>query len=144
VVFKRESIDERLKKLAGLYSFFELHKDLSSDELVKNLTVRLAVERASALAAEIIIDILSHILASEKNCFPETYEETIQLSSDKNLISDNLYKKIKGLGGYRNILVHEYLALDYDEVLKHFKKLIISIPQFQKEILLYMDTKKTD
>jgi len=141
VVFKRESIDERLKKLAGLYSFFELHKDLSYDELVKDMTVSLAVERASALAAEIIIDILSHLLASEKNCFPETYEETIELSSNKALISDDLYKKIKGLGGYRNILVHEYLGLDYNEVHKHFKKLIDSIPQFQKEILLYMDKK---
>jgi uncharacterized protein YutE (UPF0331/DUF86 family) len=143
VVFKRESIDERLKKLAGLYSFFELHKDLSYDELVKDMTVSLAVERASALAAEIIIDILSHLLASEQNCFPETYEETIELSSQKALVSDDLYKKIKGLGGYRNILVHEYLGLDYDEVHKHFRKLISSIPQFQKEILLHMD-KKTD
>jgi len=141
VVFKRESIDERLKKLSGLYSFFELHKDLSYDELVKDMTVSLAVERASALAAEIIIDILSHLLASEKNCFPETYEEAIELSSNKTLISGDLYKKIKGLGGYRNILVHEYLGLDYNEVHKHFKKLIGTIPQFQKEILLYMDKK---
>jgi uncharacterized protein YutE (UPF0331/DUF86 family) len=143
MVFKRESIDERLKKLAGLYSFFELHKNLSYDELVKDITVSLAVERASALAAEIIIDIMSHLLASEQNCYPETYEETIELSSNKSLISEDLYKKIKGLGGYRNILVHEYLGLDYDEVHKHFKKLIGAIPKFQEEILRYMD-KKTE
>ena len=86
---------------------------------------------------------MAHLLASEQNCYPETYEETIELSSNKALISDDLYKKIKGLGGYRNILVHEYLGLDYGEVHKHFTKLIGAIPQFQKEILRYMD-EKTD
>ena len=142
MVFKRESIEERLKKLSELYRFFKLHKELSYEGLVKDITISLAVERASALAAEIIIDILSHILASRHNRFPETYEETIEISERENIITAVLYKELKGLGGYRNILVHEYLGLDYEEVHKNFRKLSDAILPFQKEIIQYIEKDK--
>jgi len=141
MVFKRESIEERLKKLSELFRFFELHKELTHERLVADITIRLSVERASALAAEIIIDILSHILTSGHNLFPETYEKAIELSSTQKIITDALYKELKGLGGYRNILIHEYLDLDYEEVYKNFKKLIDAIPHFQREIIQYIDTR---
>ncbi len=141
MVFKRESVEERLKKLSELFRFFEIHRELTYERFVEDITISLAIERASALAAEIIIDILSHILTSEYNLFPETYEEAIELSSNQKIFSDDLYKKLKGLGGYRNILIHEYLELDYKEVHKNFKKLVDVIPHFQKELIQYIDRK---
>ncbi|MBI4653677.1 MAG: hypothetical protein HY752_01545 [Nitrospirae bacterium] len=80
MVFKRESVEERLKKLSELFRFFEIHKELTYERLMEDITVSLAIERASALAAEIIIDILSHILTSEYNLFPETYRKGYTLS----------------------------------------------------------------
>jgi uncharacterized protein YutE (UPF0331/DUF86 family) len=142
MVFRRESIEERIKKLNKLFNFFKLYKKLTYERLVEDITVSLAVERASALSAEIIIDIFSHILASDYNIFPETYEEAIELSLSKKIISKDLYKKLKGLGGYRNILIHEYLGLDYREVHKNFKKLSDAIPRFQTEIIKYINKKK--
>lgn len=142
MVFRKESIEERIKKLNKLFNFFKLNKGLTYEKLVDDITIGLAVERASALSAEIIIDIFSHILASDHNLFPETYEEAIELSLSKKIISNDLYKKLKGLGGYRNILIHEYLALDYKEVHKNFKKLIDAIPRFQAEIIKYMNKKQ--
>jgi uncharacterized protein YutE (UPF0331/DUF86 family) len=139
MVFKRESIEERLKKLAEIYRFFELHKELSYDGLVRDITVTLAVERASALAAEIIIDVLSHILASRHSLFPETYEETIEIAARQEVITDTLFKQLKGLGGYRNILIHEYIDLNYHEVYKNFRKLTDVIPYFQSEIIQYIE-----
>ncbi|MEW6410567.1 MAG: DUF86 domain-containing protein [Nitrospirota bacterium] len=141
MVFKRESIEQRLKKLIELYKFFDLHKSITFERLQKDITLSFAVERASALAAEIIIDVLAHILSSDSNIFPDTYEETIKLSYRNKIISEKLYKNIKGLGGYRNILIHEYLVLDYNEVYKNFKKLVKVIPSFEREILLYIDRK---
>lgn len=139
MVFKKESIEQRLKKLRELYRFFDLYKSITFERLQEDVTLSLAVERASALAAEIIIDVFAHILSSECNIFPDTYEETIRLSYRNKIIPEKLYKDIKGLGGYRNILIHEYLALDYNEVYKNFKKLVKVIPSFEREILLYID-----
>lgn len=141
MVFKRQGIEDRLKRLLELYRFFELHRGLTYGKLIEDITVCLAVERASALAAEIIIDILSHMLASGHNLFPETYEETIEASMREKIITDSLYKEIKGLGGYRNILIHEYIGLDYEEVHQNFKKLTDAIPHFQKEIIQYIGRK---
>ncbi len=139
MVFKKESIEQRLKKLREIYKFFDLHKSITFEQLQKDITLSFAVERASALAAEIIIDVLAHILSSDSNIFPDTYEETIKLSCRNKIISEKLYKNIKGLGGYRNILIHEYLALDYAEVHKNFIKLVKVIPSFEREILLYIE-----
>ncbi len=141
MVFKRESIEERLKRLSELFRFFEIHKNLTYDSLISDITISMAVERASALAAEIIIDILSHLLTSDHNIFPETYEDAIELSSSQKIITEALYKELKGLGGYRNILIHEYIGLDYGEVYKNFKKLVDVIPVFQREIIQYINNK---
>ncbi|MBI4653672.1 MAG: hypothetical protein HY752_01520 [Nitrospirae bacterium] len=40
------------------------------------------------------------------------------------------------------MLIHEYLELDYKEVYKNFKKLIDVIPNFQKELIQYIDRRR--
>lgn len=55
MVYKRQGIEERLKRLLELYRFFEIHRGLTYKRLTEDITVGLAVERASALAAEILM-----------------------------------------------------------------------------------------
>ena len=39
---------------------------------------------------------------------------THQHFSEKGVISQELFQKMKGLGGVRNILIHEYREIDLD------------------------------
>ncbi len=50
-----------------------------------------------------------------------------------------LYQQIKGLGGFRNILVHGYLGIDTDQVFDNFQKGLVVFPLFAQEILAWLD-----
>lgn len=47
---------------------------------------------------------------------------------------------MKGLGGFRNILIHRYLGIDPVEVFENFQKSLEVFPEFAQEILLWLDT----
>src|SRR5437879_899614 len=43
---------------------------------------------------------------------PKDYEDITRLLSDRRVISSELAVRLKGLGGFRNILVHDDLDVD--------------------------------
>jgi len=119
----------------------ELHKYCEADRetLRRNLSQRWIVERGLIAAASIILDVADHILAGHFGAYVETYEESLQALQDKAVISAGLYSRIRGLGGFRNILVHRYLGIDPDEVFDHFQKGLVVFPAFAQEILAWLD-----
>lgn len=46
---------------------------------------------------------------------------------------------MRGLAGFRNILVHRYLAIDPQEVLDNYIKGLEVFPAFAREILAWLD-----
>ena len=81
-----------------------------------------------------------HILAGHFGTYAETYEDSLQNLQGKRVISEELYYQIKGLGGFRNILVHQYLGIDPDEVFENFQKGLAVFPAYAQEILVWLDT----
>lgn len=71
-----------------------------------------------------ILDFLDHILSSRFEIISESYEDIIENAYKKSLLEEPLYSKLKGLGGFRNILAHEYLYLSDEEVFKNFIKML--------------------
>jgi uncharacterized protein YutE (UPF0331/DUF86 family) len=58
---------------------------------------------------------------------------------DRAVLSEELYREIKGLGGFRNILVHRYLDINPDEVFESFQKGLVIFPAFAQEVLAWLD-----
>ncbi|MBN2372409.1 DUF86 domain-containing protein [bacterium] len=50
-------------------------------------------------------------------------------------MSTELFNKIKGLGGFRNILIREYIAIDIDEEYQNFQEALDVFKEFGREIL---------
>ena len=73
------------------------------------------------LIAETILDFLEHILASKFDVISESYEDIIKNAMKYEIITENLYKDLKGLGSFRNILAHEYLELNDEQVYQNIK-----------------------
>ncbi len=55
------------------------------------------------------------------------------------MISQELYQQIRGLGGFRNILIHRYLGIDPHEVFENFGKGLVIFPGFAREVLAWLD-----
>ena len=138
MVFKKDIVIERLKELGTIVEELKKYEKITLKEIEKSLSKRWIIERGLIAGANVIFDISDYILSSKFSIYPDTYEETLLRLYEKRIISEKLYRKIKGFGSFRNILVHEYINLDVKEVYKNFKKAIEIFCDFSREIISSM------
>ncbi len=124
LVYRKERLLKRLEKLKEYRHDLKEMQDLSFDEYIRDKKTRYSIERLLFLIAENILDFLDHILSSRFEIISDSYEDILARSYEKNLINEVMYSNLKGLGGFRNILAHEYLILSNEEVFRNFKKMV--------------------
>ena len=139
MILRRETIEERLKELDEILSELGKYRDITWERFQADLSQRWIIERGLIAAASVIFDIADHILAGHFGFYAETYEESLEALRDKEVISKELYRQIRGLGGFRNILIHRYLGIDPHEVFENFSKGLGVFPGFAREVLAWLD-----
>lgn len=144
MVLKREVIEQRLKELDEILEELGKYRQINQEKIQANLSQRWIIERGLIAGASVIFDIADHILAGHYGFYADTYEGSLEALRDKSVISERLYQQIKGLGGFRNVLVHRYLGIDLIEVAENFQKGLEVFPQFAQEILGWLDTLAED
>jgi uncharacterized protein YutE (UPF0331/DUF86 family) len=105
-LLRLEEVVSRLQQLAGL----------GQRELRTDFRAAWAVERGLQLAAEIVFDIGNHILSAHFGVTAQDYEDILTQLDAQRVLDGALRERLRGLGGFRNVLVHGYLALDIDRV----------------------------
>lgn len=139
MVIKRGSIIERLKELDVVLQELSLYQGIESDTLRTDISQRWIVERGLIAAASLILDIADHILVGHFGFYPNSYEESLQGLREKGVISSELFNQVKGLGGFRNVLVHMYQEIDPALVADSLNKGLNAFPQFAQEILHWLE-----
>jgi uncharacterized protein YutE (UPF0331/DUF86 family) len=139
MVLRREAIEERLKELDVTLQELRKYLDLTWEKFQADLSQRWIIERGLIAAASIVFDVADHILAGHFGLYAETYEESLRLLRNKEVLSEELYGQIKGLGGFRNVLVHRYLGIDPYEVFESFHEGLESFSRFAQEIIVWLD-----
>jgi uncharacterized protein YutE (UPF0331/DUF86 family) len=81
----------------------------------------------------------NHIISGFYKVSVEEYEQILQQLSAKKVISRELFDGLSGLGGFRNILLHDYLRLDPVIVLNHHQKALAVFPRFIAEIHTWLE-----
>lgn len=136
---RREGIIERLKELDNVVQELRQYENLDAKALHASLGQRWVIERGLIAASALLFDVADHILAGQFGIYPQTYEESLTARHEQKVISDDLYSQLKGLGGLRNILVHQYQAIDPQQVWDNYRKGLSIFPLFSREILLWLD-----
>ncbi|RCX32269.1 type VII toxin-antitoxin system HepT family RNase toxin [Thioalbus denitrificans] len=112
----KDLVAERLQRLD---EYLHHLRDIEKKGKVAYLSdplLRGAGERYLQLGLEILLDIGSHIIADRGLSKPETYADIFRLLHEAGLLPEPLNRKLQGLAGFRNILVHDYLKLDSERV----------------------------
>lgn len=138
MVLKHNSITERLKELDTVLQELNLYTSLSEEEIRTDLSHRWIIERGLIAAASLILDIADHVLVGQFGLHTATYEDSLLGLQDKQVITDELYQQLKGLGGFRNVLVHLYQEIDPYQVWDNYHKGIGVFPKFAQEILYWL------
>jgi len=81
------------------------------------------VERNLQVAAQCCIDICHRIIALEGAQKPRDYYEAIVRMGELGVLPTEFARQFASIAGFRNILIHEYLAVDWDEVYENLANL---------------------
>jgi uncharacterized protein YutE (UPF0331/DUF86 family) len=98
-------------------------KGKSIDEFLKDPYLQDIVERNLEVAAQAVIDIASRIIALEQMEKPADSYGAILRLGETSILPLEFAKHLAPIAGFRNILVHEYINLDWHEVYKNLQAL---------------------
>ncbi len=93
------------------------------------------VERYLQLSCQVLIDTIFLLIIEKGVEKPENVQEAITVLADKKIISQKLASRLRGIAGFRNILVHEYGKIDRQKVYQYFVKNLDDFKLFKKEVL---------
>lgn len=116
MVLRPEAVRARLLRLEEVVSRLQQLSGLGRRELREDFRAAWTVERGLQLAAEIVFDVGNHILSAHFAVTAQDYEDILTQLGTQRVLDPALRERLRGLGGFRNILVHGYLALDTDRV----------------------------
>lgn len=71
---------------------------------------------------------------------PEDYTSSFIRASEVGLISRVLADKIKGAGGMRNIIVHEYMDIDDEKVYEAIVRERADFKEYIKQVDSFLDS----
>lgn len=112
MVLKPDSIRSRLLNLEEVVSRLERIGSLSAERLAGDFRDAWIVERGLQLGAQTVLDIGNHILSAHYGVSAEDHEAVITLLAREGVIDSDVRARLSGIGGFRNILVHDYLRVD--------------------------------
>lgn len=100
------------KYLIGLNAFQTYSKaEILSDEIKLR-----ALERQLYLLTQSAIDLAETVISHKRLRKPMTYKENFEVLNEAGFISKELFEKMAKMTGFRNILAHQYVALDTDKL----------------------------
>lgn len=85
--------------------------DIESDPYLKDI-----IERNFEVAAQCMLDIANRIIAELEGEKPIDYFTAILILGDLGVLPKDFAKKIAPIAGFRNILVHQYMDLDWNKI----------------------------
>jgi uncharacterized protein YutE (UPF0331/DUF86 family) len=99
-----------------------------------------AIERGLQLGAEIVFDVGNHVLSAHFGVAARDYEDITTQLAALGVIPVDLRERLKGPGGFRNILVHGYLDLDRERVIDALGRAPGEFSEFSHAVRAWLTT----
>jgi uncharacterized protein YutE (UPF0331/DUF86 family) len=109
----REIVSRRLEALRGYLDKLAAFREVGEDEFVREAALHDLAERYLHLAVEASLDLANHWIADRGLRTPDANRDTFTVLEEAGELPGDLAERLRGWAGFRNILVHEYLAIDH-------------------------------
>lgn len=138
MVLKLDVIKERLQLLKKALKELQKIKKLSKKDFLESVQTQWSAERGLQIVCEAVFDIGNHILVGKFDETTTNYQSIITLLSKRGVISKGLSNKFERLGGFRNLLVHDYAEIKTEEVYEKLQTRLEDFDLFVREILAWI------
>lgn len=105
----RRRIDVLLRYIDRLQKFAAIPREAFE----RDADTHHLAERYLHLAMESVLDIANHLIADADLELPETYRDAFVILARHGVLEVELGKRLQLWAGFRNVLVHAYLAIDH-------------------------------
>jgi len=126
-------LDELNERLARLHPL----QNKNRSEFDQDPYLRDIVERNLEVSIQCCLDICHRIIALEKARAPVDYYESILLMGELGVLPPDFARTLAPVAGFRNVLIHEYVHLDWDRVYHHLENLV-DLERFSEAIRLWL------
>jgi uncharacterized protein YutE (UPF0331/DUF86 family) len=113
-------------------------ESITLEEYINDEDSKLIVERILELTIQSAIDINSHIITKHLNLDFSTPQESFFILSNYGILNQDSAKDLSKSPNFRNLLAHEYLDIDDQQVFNLISKALNQYPFYIKEIKQYL------
>lgn len=135
---KREVISTRLNKLQEYVKILKQIRKHPQRRFLDDPVLRGSAERYLHLAIECCLDIGNHVIADRGLRKPQDYKDIFLVLGESKFIPLAFAKRIAPMGGFRNILVHDYLRIDPTLVYRFLSTQLSDFERFAKAFARYL------
>lgn len=132
-------IERRLDELSERLARLQPLREKSRAEFDRDPYLRDIVERNLEVAVQCCIDISHRIISLENARKPIDYYDAILRLGELGVLPANFARHLAPLASFRNILVHEYLNVDWDQVYDNLQQ-IKDLEQFADSIRQWLQS----
>lgn len=132
-------INTRLRRLEKALQVLQQSSKLTYEELISNDVLLSAIERNLQVAIECVLDIGNHIIAEKGFESPDDNEDIIRILGNEGIVPSDFAESIKGIAGFRNILIHEYTGIDYGLLYNYLVNRLDDFREFARYISAYLE-----
>jgi uncharacterized protein YutE (UPF0331/DUF86 family) len=132
------SIDNKLGDLIKNVSILEGLKNISIHDLKKSPKDQWSIFYGLQISIQIVIDIGNHILAELKESRIEEYADVIDKLGERQIIPEDFARRIRGITGLRNLLVHEYGVIRIEKIYDMLQNNLSDFTEFHDYIQNYI------
>lgn len=129
-----DKINLLLEALQEYVKILEVLRGVSGKQLKADLAKRAKAERFLQLAAETCINIAEVTISDQRLPMPETSKRALEILGEAKIIDQDFIKEFSKIAGLRNILVHDYLKIDYDRIAEMINNSLDDFTKFSQQI----------
>jgi uncharacterized protein YutE (UPF0331/DUF86 family) len=134
-----------LRKLAELEEYLGQIREFSSVSAADysgDWKTRRIVERTLQIMIELCIDIAGHIISDRRLRVPISYADTFKSLTEAGLIAPPISDVMEKMAKFRNVVVHQYEAIDTEIVIMILRKHLDDFLVFRDVVLKMLSDEK--
>jgi len=134
----KRSLSKYLRDLEIYVEKLKLLQKENKVKILKDWRIQAQVERYLQISIECLLNIGEMVINGCKFRKPQNYRDIIKILGENKILTCQVEKGLDELAKFRNILVHEYIGLDYEKIYFHLKKDPQVINQFIKAVKVFL------
>lgn len=129
----------RLDKLKEFVKELKEYQNVTKEDLENDRKTSAVVDRLLELACESVLDISRLIVTDQRLKIPEDSKGYILALGEAEVLDKEFAQEFSKIAGFRNILVHMYLDIDYAQVADKVNNRLGDFEKFSQQVAKYYE-----